>query len=511
MVTTKLAGISQISSSMPIAILLLTCVLNGIVMWRMVKRESVIIGTLYALGYKKSQIQSHYIRYPLAISMIGGIAGTLFGSLLLKPMLSFMLTYFNMPVGTVDFSLRYVIISLLLPVIFLCAAGYFVVGRALMNSPLVLLRGGKLNGKTGFIEKYLKLDRLKFTTKFKIREQLRSIARSAFLLLGIALATMLLLLGFTAKSSMDNLVKNEFEKAFQYNYSYVLRTVNQGSPASGEAFMELPFTLSGDEKTSITVYGIHPSSKFVTLQDKAGNLLGNDEILMTSSLADKLKVKAGDTITIRNKLDSKDYRITADQIAKSNVGNYIYMPIDSFNSLFGYPKDSYMGLWSNEKLDLPEDQLLTVVTKADLINAFQTMTQPIQSVVGILSFMSFLIGLIVIYVVTSMIIEENKENISLMKILGYRKKEVYSLILNSSAFMVVAGYILGIPLILSFLGAMLKSLTKEMSVSLPVTVNYVFLILGFVIVYLTYEISKALSRKKLNRISMNEILKSRME
>ena len=33
--------------------------------------------------------------------------------------------------------------------------------------------------------------------------------------------------------------------------------------------------------------------------------------------------------------------------------------------------------------------------------------------VGTMAFMSFIIGLIVIYVVTSMIIEENKENISL--------------------------------------------------------------------------------------------------
>lgn len=110
-----------------------------------------------------------------------------------------------------------------------------------------------------------------------------------------------------------------------------------------------------------------------------------------------------------------------------------------------------------------------------------------------------------------MMIEENKENISLMKILGFRKREVYSLILNSSSFSVILGYLLGIPLLLTSLNEMFQSLTKEMSISLPITISYGYLLAGFLIIYLTYEVSKALSKKKINRISMNEILKSRLE
>ena len=58
---------------------------------------------------------------------------------------------------------------------------------------------------------------------------------------------------------------------------------------------------------------------------------------------------------------------------------------------------------------------------------------------------------------------------------------------------------------------MFKSLTKEMSISLPITISYSYLIIGFVIIYVTYELSKALSKKKVNRISMTEVLKSRLE
>ncbi|MDF2514493.1 MAG: permease [Herbinix sp.] len=510
-VTAKQSGISQISTVLPVAILLLTCILTGIVMWRTVKREAAIIGTLYALGYKKKEIMNHYLRYPVLIAIIGGIVGTILGTLTLRPMLNFMVTYFNMPVGTVDYQLKYMIISVLLPVAFLTVAGYLVVRKALRLTPLQLMRGGSEENKVGLLERHLKLDKFKFTTKFKIREQLRSVARSSFLLLGIIMATMLLLVGFAAKNSLDSVMQKGFNDAFQYEYSYVFNTIMQGEPAKGEPFLELPFALSSDDKIGITIYGVSPDSRFVTFKDRSGNPIDMNQVVITKALAEKLKVNLNDTISVVSKLDSKEYKIKVDKIAESYVGSYLYLPENYFNKMLGLPIGSYMGLWSDEKLDLPPEQLLAVVTKNEIKNAFTTMMAPIQSMIGVMGFMAFLIGLIVIYVVTSMMIEENKENISLMKILGYRKREVYSLILNSSSFSVILGYILGVPLLLASLNEMFRSLTKEMSISLPITISYRYLIAGFVIIYITYELTKALSKKKINRISMNEILKSRLE
>jgi putative ABC transport system permease protein len=422
-----------------------------------------------------------------------------------------MVSYFNMPVGTLDFNISYIIISILLPVVFLIVCSYFVVNKALKNSPVELMRGGEGKSKVGFIERKVNLDKLKFNTKFKIREQIRSIARSMFLLLGIIMATMLLLLGFTAKSSLDYLMNKSFSEAFKYNYHYVFNSVQHDMPAKGEAFSEIPFTLNSNNKLAFTVYGVNPDSKYITFKDKSGNTLKSNKILITRPLADKLDIKPNDTIKVVNRLDSKEYSIKIDNIAETYVGQYIYMPLDELNTMLGFPSGSYMGLWSSEKLDIPENKLLAVVTVDEMKSAFNALTQPLQSAIGIIAFMSFIIGLIVIYVVTSLTIEENKENISLMKILGYRKKEVYSLILNSSSFIVILGYILGVPLILASMSALYKSITKDMSITIPVTINYSYVLAGFIVIYLTYELSKLLSRRKINRISMSEALKSRIE
>lgn len=509
--TAKLAGIDEMSSSMPVSILLLTCILTGIVMWRMLKREAPIIGTLYALGYKKREIIKHYLLYPLVISLLGGVIGTILGTITLRPMISYYVSYFNIPVGSLSFNVNYLIISVLLPVIFLIICSYFVVNKSLKDSPVELMRGGKKKNKVGFIERRIKLDKLSFNTKFRIRELLRSIPRSAFLLLGVIMATMLLLMGFAAKSSMDYLIKDSFSEAFKYNYQYVFNSVQNGKPKKGEAFSEIPFALKSNNKLTFTVYGVSPNSQYISFKDKAGNVLKSDKIIATRPLADKLNVKPKDTVKVINRLDSKEHSITVDSIAETYVGEYIYIPLDKLNDMLGFLSGSYTGLWSSEKIDIPENKLLAAVTVDDMRNAFSTMTKPLQAVIGSIAFISFIIGLIVIYVVTSLIIEENKETISLMKVLGYRKKEIYSLILNSSSFIVVIGYVLGVPLLLASLSAMFKSITKNMSVSFPITINYIYVLVGFIIIYLTYELSKLLSRRKITRISMAEALKSRME
>ncbi|OPJ58563.1 ABC transporter permease [Clostridium oryzae] len=510
-VTAKIDSISSVSSTLPIFILLLTCTLTGIVMWRLLKKEFISIGTLYALGYKKKEIMKHYLAYPLVIAIAGGIIGTLLGAVTLTPMLKLMVSYFNIPVAEINFNALYVLISLLLPIIFLMISGYFIINRALKYSPLDLMRGGKGKNKVGFIEKYLKLDRFKFSTKFKMREQLRSVPRSLFLLVGVSFATMLLLMGFVMKNSIDFMMKEAYENTYKYKYQYLFNSLNQGNPPQGEKFSVSSFALKSDAKTHFTVYGINEDSKYIILKDKTDKNLSTNKVIITKPLAEKLQVKSGDTIYAINKLDSKKYSIKIDSVANTYVGEYIYMPLTNFNSMLNYPTDSYLGLWSKTPVHIDENKLLNTTSMNDFKKAFDSLTKPLQTYVGGISFLAFVIGLMIIYVVTSLIIEENRNSISLMKVLGYRKKEVYSLILNSSSFIVVLGYILGVPLLLVSITALIKSATSSMNLSFPITMNYSSVIIGFIVIYITYEFSKALSKRKVNKISMSEALKAASE
>jgi len=95
---------------------------------------------------------------------------------------------------------------------------------------------------------------------------------------------------------------------------------------------------------------------------------------------------------------------------------------------------------SKERLSIPSEKLLSESNRQDMIDGYNALLMPMKYMIGGIAAMAFIIGLIVIYVVTSLVIEENKANISMLKILGYSNKEVFSLILSRNTILVILGY-----------------------------------------------------------------------
>lgn len=510
MVDTKIKESYTFIEAFPIAILVLTCILIGVVMWRVLKGEFSMIGTLYAMGYKKSEIIKHYLSYSLIVAVVGSIVGTLSGYFLTTPMLKYYLLYFNMPILKNNINLKYSVMSLVLPAVFLIPVTYFVVKKALKLSPLELMSGGSHSVKVGILEKYLKLDRFSFNNKFRIREIFRNIPRTVFLILGIMFASMLLLMSFAMKNSMDFMIKDNYQNVYKYNYDYTFKAFQTDEISGTEKYSLLPFKAKQIDE-AIAIYGVDKNSKYLSLKDKNGSSISLNNNVITTSLADKLGVKEGQYVYIESKLDSKTYKIKIDKIADAYIGDFIFMPLESFNSKFNLPRNSYLGLWSDNKLNIDETKLLTVMDKNDIVDAYKSSLMPIMESMGSVAVCALIIGIIVIYVVTSLVVEENRGNISLLKILGYKKKEVYSLILNSNIILVIIGYLISIPLLINSLQAMFKSATKNMNMSLPVKLSLTSNIIGFILIWITYEITKYMNRKKVDKIAMVEALKNRNE
>ena len=169
--------------------LALACVLLGMLMWRTIKSESVIIGTFYAQGYRRNQLRRHYLTFPLLISIIGSVMGSIVGLLLVDSEIRFMLTAFPMPVQKTILNPWLVVFAAALPVIILCGVTWCIIGTTLKTAPAVLMKGGEAKSRVNFLERDLRLDRFGFSTKFKIREQVRSLSRTFFLLFGASSVT----------------------------------------------------------------------------------------------------------------------------------------------------------------------------------------------------------------------------------------------------------------------------------------------------------------------------------
>ncbi len=508
-----ISGTMQLGDIIPIMILVITCFLLAVVMWRLLKGEFVLIGTLYALGYRKSEILKHYLSYPVIISAAGSILGVIAGLFLVKPLMITQSIQYNLPVINADYNIGVLVAALILPFVFLIPVTVFIVMKALKLPPLVLMRGGANGVRIGFFEKRLNLNKFKFNTKFKIRELVRNIPRSLIMILGVTLASILLLLGFVMQYSINNLMSNGYDKVYRYEYTYLFNSLQTQKPEKGEMISVSTFSTlkENGETINFKIQGMQKNSTLIDLKDSSGSRLTFNNVIITRPLADKLGVEKNSSLNVENRYTGKKITIRIDQIADTYNGNLIYIPIESYNSLNGFPSGSYTGLLSTDKLDIDEAKLLTTITKSDVLEGYKSTTGVFKVFTIVITIVACLIGLIIIYIITSLLIEENRANISLLKILGYSKKKVYSLILNSTSGLVILGYIISIPLIMALMDKMLTAITSEMDITIPARANVLHIIACFILIYVTYEVSKLLSRKKIINISMADSLKNRVE
>ncbi len=501
--------LSTMSTAVPLAMLALACILLGLLMWRMIRSESVIIGTLYAQGYRKRELRRHYLMFPLLISITGSVTGSVLGLLLVDDMFHFMLTAFPMPVYEMVYHPWLMVFAVLVPTIILCAVTWVVTGKILKTPPAILMKGGGAKNKTNFIERNLKLDQLKFNTKFQIREQARSLSRTFFLLLGVVVATMLMLYGLTMKSSVDYMLNEGIKELYNLEYEYVFTSEKTGTPPAGaEQFGAAYVSLADNEDVSFYVTGVLPDTDRIRLKDLSGLPFKPEQTTITAPLAQKLNVEEGSSVTVFDTENGKEYTFTIEKVADSYAGDFLFMPLDQFNAEFGLSADAYIGIWSDKPMAFAEGEIRSTKSIDAIVKGFSTfMDQAGPMIYGLIA-SAFILGLIIIYLVTGLVIDESRTSISLMKVFGYRKREISRLVLGSNTLMVVIGYLLGIPALLGTVGVFYRSLTESLQIVLPVKLNVLYMVLGFLVVLAAYELAKLMCRKKVTHIPMSEALKA---
>lgn len=508
----SITGVKTMSAPVSTAMFLLCCLIVGVMIWRMVKADGVVIGTLYAQGYRRRELTRHYMAIPIILSAAGGLAGTLLALPYIRPAVVLMTTtYYNVPITGADFSPVNIALGVLMPMAFLALSSYLVVRRVLGKTAGELMKGDEKKAKVNLLERGLRLERFKFNTKFQLREQVRSIPRLLFLLLGVGTASMLMLFGFTINHSMNVVLDGGMDDTYNFALEYSFKEIQHGDiPEGAEPFNAIRCYPEGKESAEFYVMAVEPDSAAITLRDARGDDLSKEQVNITYPLASRLRLEAGDTIRFVNKMDGKSYSLVIDGIAETYSGQFIYMPLDWFNRMTGQVPGSFSGLLADRELDIDERLLAGVKDLRD-VNSMGDLAMSMTAMILFITIIAGLIGAVIIFLVTSLIIEESRGAISLLKIFGYRGKEVKRLILGGSTPVVIAGFLLGIPVMLASANALYGYLGEMINLVLPMIVSPLYVLISFVLIFSVYELTKLLCGRKLAKISMSEALKAGTE
>jgi len=507
--TVKLEGAASVSTSMPLVILLLTCLLLAAAQGRMVRMQRAQLGTLKAMGYSTWELVLQELALPALIALSGSVLGVLSSILTMRPLLNFMVSYFSVPlyVATVPWSAA--IVGIVAPVFFTVPAVALVAVRLLGQAPVKLMQATALSTRPGLLERSLHLKRGSFQNRFAVRAAIRGLTRLTLLMLGAMLAGYLLLFGGAMRDSMSTLVRSAFQDT-QYNYTYVLTAPKLENPWGGEALTSVPF-MTTDGQLTFQVMGLPATSALFVPHDSKGQAIPIDRVIITRALAQKLNLKAGDSWTMQQSVTGQEVTLTVDAVAEMYTTAAVIMPQERLNSILGLPATSFNAVLSMSSLQIPAQDVMMMVSTAQSRAAFNSAIMPLWVTLGSVAVIAVFIALLALSIVTTLTVEEERFTISLLKVLGYRAEELNRMVLGSGIVAVATGFVLGIPLLLTSLGKLLSTTTSGISFSLPIRLSPLSILFCAVIMLATYLVSLRAARRKVLGVQMAVSLKAARE
>lgn len=481
---------------------LLTYVISVFVIHQ-VQRESSVIGALYALGAKKKDLIRHYVTLPTIVAFVGGIIGAVIG---FSPVgIDYQLldsyAYSSLPDFTPVYPLYLIIYSIVMPPVVSFIVNTLVINKRLSQTALSLIRNEQ---KTGHYSR-VNIKSRNFIRRFQIRQMLREMRTGITVLLSMLFSLFILMLGVDCYYLCENVRKDTINDT-KYEYMYTLKYPEESVPEGGEAcFVK---TLSKEQlgyNLDVTVMGMDSDNKYYDVKTHKGKSF----ITVSQSVVERYGVAKGDKFILTDDATSMDYAFTVEDICDERGGLMVFMDIDSMRELFGESDTYYNCLLSDKKLDIDEGRLYSTTTKSDIERSAAVFTDLMMSMIVMLIAVAVIIFCSVMFLMLNVTIERASFGISLVKVFGYKTKDVKKLYLNGNAIIITLGALIEIPLSKMFMDKVFPVFIPNVTSGINLAFPWYAYVIIFAGVMATYFIITSILVRKLGKITPAEVLKNR--
>lgn len=472
------SSISSIGNIFPVVLYVVAALVTFTTMTRFVDEERTNSGILKALGYSNSDVIKKFVIYGFVASMIGTVLGIVAGHYLLSRIIAQIVTS-DTTLGETHlyFYWNYTAIALILALISAVLPAFLIAKNELSEKPAqLLLPKPPVKGSKIFLERIGVIwRRLSFTHKVTARNIFRYKQRMLMTIFGVAGSVALLFAGLGIRSSLGNVIENQFTNLMPYDMIVVKNDDNSSSENQEvKDFMDsnkvsqyqsiyfttLSETISGltDKQTiSIMVSSGDDFGDFIHLKDASSGdslTLSDDGIIISEKLALLYHVEAGDSFTLKDS-DGKKHTVKVAAVAEMNVGHYLFMSQKVYQKIFGEtPNDNaYLVTLKNdsssniEKLStklLAMSGVSAVSQNSSLVKTVKSVVASLNGAMTILIVVSILLAVVILYNLTNINVAERIRELSTIKVLGFYDKEVTMYIYRETISLSLIGIIVGL-------------------------------------------------------------------
>jgi len=531
--------VEDVATVFPIFFFMVAALVCMTTMNRMVEEQRTQIGVLKGLGYSEAVIMLKYVAYSGSAALIGCLIG-FFALTYIFPAVIWMCYGMMYDIAAVNYYFDWRMLVLCIGISLLCSVGttWYCCRNELKEVAAQLMRPKSPEaGKRIFLEKIDFIwNRLKFLQKVSIRNVFRYKKRFIMMIIGISGCTSLIVAGFGINDSIADVINQQYSQIFKYDMSVTF--AEEISPDILEEFEEIvdgrisDYGVVMEGALDIQVNDITKSmnlvifqdptdvSKYIdlhTTKDEPVVYPGTGQAVITHKLAGTYGLTEGSTVTFLNE-EQKDITATLSGINENFVMSFVFMNEDTYEQSLGKPveyKTIYInadGLSDEEQHLLSADimgmyDVASVMVNLDSIERFNVMMSSLDYIVLLVILCAAALAFIVLYNLTNINITERVREIATIKVLGFYKKETSSYVFRENMILTVLGAAIGL-ILGKWLHAFVMDCIQIDMVSFDVRVKGISYVYAVVLTYFFATFVNLMMRKKIDRISMTESLKS---
>lgn len=500
------------SLGLSIFIAAIAVVIVSIMMSDLLGAERGQIGILKALGYRRNEVARPYFVAMMALALVMLILGYVLGVLLADPLKRMYLDFYLLPQIEITQTVAVFTAAVFVPLLFFAVSAGAVIFRMLSEGPLALLQPrevGYVNTLTRWMSRLL--SRAKGSTRFKYLHAVRNTGSFIVFFVGIMFSTLLILYALMMNGMVDRMTVGPLEN-LGYRYQAIVDpTKRTPDPRPGdERFLLYPYAYLGEKV--VTLHGLEPGNALTNLHDEDGRNITNrirDNAVITKSLALKRGLERGDRIGVR--VNDRQHEFTVAGVAAEYSSDTVYLNISTLSGILtnGESTRLYSGIYS---IDKPSPQFYrAIVSKQGMIDQSRTMANYTTVMINSMILTSALIAASILFVLTSFTVERNYYPISLLKVLGYSRTEVNSMILNSYFVYSLIAFALSVPLTLVVLRGLVAVFLRGYGLVLPLEFDPLDALKALAFLVVIFVVGTHASRRKIARIPLQEVLKTYAE
>lgn len=470
------SSIEAIGTVLPIVFFVVAVLISLTTMTRMVEEERGLIGLYKALGYGRARILSKYVLYALAACLLGWLAGTVLGFVVLPAIIfTIFSTMYALPGFVYSFDAVYSVVSLLLFTVGIVGATMLTCRHELRETPasLMLPKAPKAGSRI-FLERVRPVwRRMSFLNKVTARNLFRYKQRFLMTTFGVAGCVALLITGFGIRDTVLSLSPRQYGDAGVIDYDLMavtsvddLAAVTDELLSSDEVgdlaqiYVDSVSVTWGDSKESAQLYVVPDGtdlSAYVNLRDSAGDQIDLEDagVVTTKALEQVMGLAEGDEISLQDStLAMGSAQVGA--VGVSYLGDAVYMSESAYEEAFGTELEANALLArltgsADEQVSyaegLTEDgRLLSVSATQKLVNDFSSAFTLINTVVYVVIVLAAALAFTVVFTLSNTNISERERELATLKVLGFKRSEVHRYINTETLILTGIGVVMGLPL-----------------------------------------------------------------